>query len=372
MAPPHNEVIYGGFGGHPTSARPDVGGFVTGTRMVIESPRFDHTRFHFSTYTHPGDGSLALRFLEDCRRLRATLQAAPQARIVMLQVGYYRSTYREFALAWLARRAGRRVLLDVRGGAVLDFLDRGSNAIQRVLFRRLLESADRVLVQCSAQIPELQRRYPRAHFGWFPNFVPAARCLPRASAPFAAGETLRCVYFGNYSRAKGVPEMVEAITRLRREHGLDVELHLAGEGRDPEIRQRVAEAASAGVHDHGMLDRDQLWPLLQRMHVFLFPTSHFGEGHSNSLNEALMSGLAVVATPHNQNPFVLPQHDTLWLEPTRLVPTLIEHVRFLATHPEFVNRVSAANQRLVRERFTDERWIPFLEGCFDRLGVATQ
>jgi glycosyltransferase involved in cell wall biosynthesis len=285
----------------------------------------------------------------------------------MMQVGYYRTTYREWAIARMARRAGRSVVLDIRGGAVFDFLDRNSNPISRDLFRRLLKSSGLVLVQCSAFLPELRRRYPGVAFDWFPNFVREEQCRSDPRAPFRRGDTLRTIYFGGYSRAKGIAEMIEAVTHLREAENLAVELDLAGGGRDPELDRLVAQADPQIVHDHGVLSSEELVALLRRAHVFLFPTSHFGEGHSNSANEALMHGLVVVATRHNQNPFILPADDTLWLDEKHLVPSLVEQIRFLAENPDFVNRVAQTNPRFIRERFTDRRWIPFLESKFDAL-----
>lgn len=358
-------VIYCGVGASRERVAEKVGGFVTGARMVVESRLFDHTLIHFSPCTSPGDGSLLWRFVEDCRRWHRALRAHPGDRLVLLQVGYYRSTFRELALARMARLAGRRVVLDVRGGAVLDFLDRGSGPLTRALFRRLVEGADLVLVQCSGLLPELRRRYPKARFDWFPNFVPASRCTRRAAAHHAAGEPLRAVYFGSYARSKGILEMLEAITRLRREESLAVELHLAGTGQDAAVRRAIEAAAGEGVIDHGPLDQEALWTLLDGMHVFLFPTSHFGEGHSNALNEAMMRGLAVVATRHNQNPHVLPPTVTRWLDAAHLVSSIQQELRYLAAHPEELDEAAQTNQRWVAEHFTDERWIPFLEARFD-------
>lgn len=360
------DVVYVGVGPHGSGPQPEVGGFESGTRMVTGSRRFRHTTLHFCAYTHPGSGSLPARLLEDCRRLRGALRAHPAAPVVMLQVGYYRSTWRELAVAALARRAGRRVVLDIRGGAVLEFLE-GTDPITRRAFGALLRHASLALVQCSAFLPELERRYPGVPFAWFPNFVPSDRCRLRTEPPYARGDTLRVAYAGGYHRAKGVAELVEAVSRLRREERLDLELHLAGEGHDAAVRRAIDAAAGPGIVDHGLLPREALWALLGRMHVFAFPTSHFGEGHSNALNEALMSGLAVVATRHNQNPHVLPPDVTRWLDGDRLVDSLREELRFLASHPEAVERAGQEGLRWIRERFTDEQWIPFLEERLDKV-----
>jgi glycosyltransferase involved in cell wall biosynthesis len=368
-----NRVIYCGFGRYPGSPPPPMGGFLSGARMVLESPLFDHTEFALNVYTHPGEGSYARRFVEDVRRFRESLRRHPQHETVLVQVGQYRAIYREWALGWMARRAGRKLVLDIRAGTVLDFLDRDGNALERLLFGRLVRMSDLVLVQCRSFVAELRRRYPDVDFDWFANFVRAERVAPPRADPYRAGQRLRLVYFGYYIREKGLLEMIEAVRRCR-EAGLDVELHLAGTGKDePEVERAVAAAAQGdGVVDHGYLRPGRLWELLGSMHALVYPTSHWGEGHTNAINEALMSGLAVVATPHKQLPDILPDAGTRWLDPGRLVDSLVEEIGYLAAHPDYVNEAGASNRAFLLESYTDRRWIPYLEGRLDALRAAAQ
>jgi len=369
MSAPSNRVIYCGFGTYAGRTAP-IGGFASGTRMVVESPRFDHTDFHLHVYTHPGDGGAVVRMAEDLRRFRETLRACPDHDLVMMQLGLFQGIYREWPLARWARRRGKRIVLDLRAGAVLDFLDRAANPLQRRLFAGLMRSSDLVLVQCRSFLPELRRRHPDVRFEWFPNFVPRDREIERTAPPFATGQPLRLVYFGAYVAAKGITEMIEAVQRCRSE-GLDVELHLAGEAEDPDLARRLREADGRGVVDHGRMRPGALWKMLGEMHALVFPSTHWGEGHSNTVNEALMAGLAVVATRHHELPFVLPEEETLWLDTDDLVGSLVERIRFLAGHPDFVNRVSGTNRSFLFERYTDDRWIPWLEERFDEISARS-
>lgn len=362
-----NRVIYCGFGRYPGRPPPPMGGFLSGARMVVESPLFDHTEFALSVYTHPGEGSYVRRFVEDVRRFRESLRRHPHHETVLVQVGQYRAIYREWALGWMARRAGRRLVLDIRAGTVLDFLDRDASALERALFGRLVRMSDLALVQCRSFVEELRRRYPGVDFDWFANFVRADRVAPPRDASYRAGERLRLVYFGYYIRQKGLLEMVEAVRRCR-EAGLDVELHLAGSGKDePEVERAIARARDHGVIDHGFLRPGALWELLGSMHALVYPTSYWGEGHTNAVNEALMNGLAVLATPHKQLPDVLPDAGTRWLDPARLVDSLVEEIRYLVEHPDWVSQAGASNRTFLLESYTDRRWVPFLERRLDAL-----
>lgn len=364
-----NRVIYCGFGSYKgVPAR--MGGFATGARLILESRIFDHTELVLSTYTQPGDGRYVERFFEDIRRFRESLRENPNHSLVMMQVGMFKSIYREFALARMATRRGRRVVLDLRAGTALDFITTGSNRLERRLFRVLLETASLALVQCRSLIPELQRRYPGVKLDWFPNFIPETRIQERTAAPYAAGNRLKLVYFGYLIPEKGIAEMIEAVDRCRRERNLDVELHLIGEAEDENLRRRVEASTGESVVRHGRLPQDELWNLLREMHALLYPTSHWGEGHTNAVNEALMSGLAIVATRFRELPMLLPDEGTRWLDDSRLVESLMDEIEFLATNPDYLNRASRSNQAFVRASYTDMRWIPFLEKQFDAVSES--
>lgn len=367
--PATNRVLYCGFGRYAGSPPPPMGGFVSGARMVVESPLFDHTEFAMSVYTHPGEGGYLRRFVEDVRRTRESLREHPDHGTALVQVGQYRAIYREWTIGWLVRRAGRRLVLDIRAGTVLDFLDRDASALERLLFGRLVALADLCLVQCRSFVPELQRRFPETRFEWFANFVREERVAPPRPEPYVPGQRLRLVYFGYYLRQKGVLAMLEA-TRRCREQGLDVELHLAGTGgQEPDVDAAIAAARGRdGVIDHGYLRPGELWTLVRSMHALVYPTSYWGEGHTNAINESLMNGLAILATPHKQLPSILPDAGTRWLDPARLVDSLVEEIRYLVEHPDYVNEAGAGNRRFLLENYTDTRWIPFLEARFDALG----
>jgi glycosyltransferase involved in cell wall biosynthesis len=103
------------------------------------------------------------------------------------------------------------------------------------------------------------------------------------------------LFVGKYSRAKGLPWLLDAFDRLRRRRPAAV-LHVAGDGSGPEaeqLRQRMAAMAPAVVR-HGQLGQHDLAGLMRRCRVCVLPS--FYEGVPLVLAEAAACGCRVVAT----------------------------------------------------------------------------
>lgn len=251
--------------------------------------------------TVPGEGSFVARMWRDVRRTRRCLRdcAAP---IVHLTLQYYRGTYREYAIYRMAKRHGRRFVLDIRAGCFVDCYDEPRARLRRRLLREMILGADAITVEGRAYIGWLSGRFGREST-YFPNFVQSAHREVYPSAPLEepVGSPVRLVYSGRLVPGKGLAESIAACAALER-RGRSVELHLAGPAEhayDDELR---AEARRRGVSErvifHGRLDHDGVLRLLASSHVFLFPSTWWGEGHSNAVNEAMQVGLPIVTTRH--------------------------------------------------------------------------
>jgi glycosyltransferase involved in cell wall biosynthesis len=104
--------------------------------------------------------------------------------------------------------------------------------------------------------------------------------------------TVRIVYAGKLSRAKGVPWMLRALFRLR---DLPWELHLVGSGGSEEAECRaLAHPLGDRIVLHGALSQEALASLFRSSTLFVLPSLF--EGLPLVLLEALASGCCAVAT----------------------------------------------------------------------------
>ncbi len=115
----------------------------------------------------------------------------------------------------------------------------------------------------------------------------------RSPASSAPGEHV--LYAGKYSRAKGLPQLLDAFARLSERRG-DVTLHIAGTGAGDEadaLRVRM-EGMKPGVVLHGEVGQEELASLMRSSDAFVLPSLY--EGIPLVLIEALACGCRIVAT----------------------------------------------------------------------------
>ena len=141
-------------------------------------------------------------------------------------------------------------------------------------------------------------------------------------------------------KRKGIEQLIEAFAKLKKSHPAS-KLIMAGDG---DLRDKLFEAARGipGIEFLGNQPKDKLAELYRAADVFVLPSE--AEGMSNSLLEAMASGLGVVlsraAAPAEligpENAIVLERNDS-----DSICTALLE----LARRLEFLREMKAANHR---------------------------
>lgn len=155
---------------------------------------------------------------------------------------------------------------------------------------------------------------------------------PLGPPGFASGADIVIGSVGRLAQVKDFPTLIHAFHRLRElwpEGRARLRLVIVGEGPvRPECERFIAEL---GLADQVWLagDRNDVAELMRGMDLFVLPS--LGEGISNTILEAMASGLPVVATHVGGNPELVDDGKTGKLvppgDPAALAQALLEYAR---------------------------------------------
>lgn len=193
---------------------------------------------------------------------------------------------------------------------------------------------------------------PAARISHITNGVDVERFRPadgRPASPFVIGSV------GRLEAVKDYPSLAQAFARLARDRpGAGLRLAIVGDGSQRAAVEQVL--GGAGLLEHCWLPgfQDDVPAALRRFSLFVLPS--LAEGISNTILEAMATGLPVVATAVGGNPELVVDGVTGRLvppgQPERLAAALAEY----ADEPA----LAAAHGRAGRDRVVREFSIPVM------------
>lgn len=176
------------------------------------------------------------------------------------------------------------LVLDIRAGMFIKRYVK-YNRINKLLTKCILNYADLVAVESRCYKDQLKSvvGYKKEAY-YFPNTVSTVSSFEPKNY-----DELNIFYFGRLTKTKGIQIMLDTIKNLPSKY----HLYLAGPIA-PDIEEDSLHVER--VTYLGVLSQEQLQFLMKKMHFFLFPTYHSGEGQSNSLIEAMSQGLIPITS----------------------------------------------------------------------------
>lgn len=257
-----------------------------------------------------------------------------------------------------ARLAGVPVAIHSEHGYELDML--GGLPKRRRIFRRAAYSMADAVFTVTREL----RNY-HAEQAWFStnrirviyNGVDTQRFSPRPELRAALrkqfGLPENRFVVGTVGRTVAIkdhPTLLRAV-EIMANKGIDVHALLVGSGPELERNQQlVRDSAVLAGRVTFIPSCDQVPDLLKVMDVFALTS--ISEGMSNTLLEAMATGLPVVATAVGGNPEVVAEDATGWLFRAGDAETLSSRLALLASQEELRRRFGAAARERVIARFS--------------------
>jgi len=271
--------------------------------------------------------------------------------------------WRDLAYSIVARLLGRRVVNQIHGGQMPQDFFRG-NAFLTWILRRFLVSSDVVTVLSSAELSAYRAFDARIKVHLVPNAIDPAG-LADQSRSYNTDGPLKLVYVGRLVRTKGLFEVIEALTELKRT-GRNFRLSMAGEG--PDRRELMAATEKAGLNHCvqflGGVFAAKKCRLWLDSDLFVFPS--YMEGLPYSLLEAMAAGCVPVTTAVAAIPDVMRNGEHGLFVPVRDAGALAVAVAALDDDRERLMRMAKAARRRVLERYTVARLADDFHKLYDR------
>lgn len=242
-------------------------------------------------------------------------------------LGQYRTAiFREFGIVCVCRIIRLPVLYDIKAGALIKWHESAS-LFSRSLFRFIIGSSRVILCEGVPYIDFLRNRFNQeSHY--FPNFV-LSSTVPQLVPQRLVEKTIKVLFVGFCYEGKGVFELVKGC-KLAVDKGVPVELSLVGqEAEDFKdfLDGYLPKHPQLQVNRVGKLPPDKVHTVYDHHDVFCMASRHPGEGHTNTINEAMMTGSVIIATHHGFLDSVLTDDCAYFLNelsPQKIATTLMQ------------------------------------------------
>jgi len=148
-------------------------------------------------------------------------------------------------------------------------------------------------------------------------------------------------------KEKGIFELIEAIEKLNKELRTFQVLICGGGSELKQAEEKVSNNNVDNIFFKGWVTGQEKLYLLKMSHFYLLPS--YTEGFSNSLLEAMASGLAVITTPVGASVDLITNKKNGLLVDVKSSDAIVDAMRFYLDNPEIGKQIGITSKEIVTQ-----------------------
>ena len=329
-----------------------VGGYTKNMEMYLE--RFNFSDIEVKPLYHTIRGefnfyffTFFVRFIIDAFRIVKQLHMYRPNGIHIMGI-YGSAVPRELFLIFFCKIARVNVLYQIRAGTfVSEYKKRG------FLYRRIVDlivkNSSIVLVEGKAY-----KKFIYDHYGinaiHFPNVVQDSE-IPKVPQNKLDEGCLKILFVGSCHREKGVFELLDGCIRIQNQ--VKIQLTLIGKEEKPfeSYLNDQLKKIQFKIDRRGRQPREVTLEAFSTHDIYCYPTYHEGEGHNNTINEAMMMGMVIVASKNGFLPEVLSNETAYFLDEISAIEIAGKLMEIHSDRARAREKAAAA-YNLLKEKYT--------------------
>ncbi len=278
-------------------------------------------------------------------------------------LGQYRTAIpREFFICFIANLMSIPILYELKAGDFINWYTRTNNRIFKWMAKYVCKKSGKLLVEGVKYIPFLKEEF-NLESTYFPNYIPSA-IIPQTTTSKLTGNSLKMLFVGYCYRGKGVFELIEACN-ISAKKGIKIELTLVGQEHE-EFSQWLDNkeiSENLTINRKGRQSYDFVLDQFSKNDVYCYPTRHSGEGHNNTINEAMMFGLIIITTKQGFLGSIITDKNGYSID-TIDPPVIAKTIDSIIKFPELAKTKGQKAKETLVTQFSSDKLYPILEKAY--------
>jgi glycosyltransferase involved in cell wall biosynthesis len=226
---------------------------------------------------------------------------------------YRTAIYREYLIVMLCKILRIPVLYDIKAGVFIDWYNSCSR-LKMSMITYILKNSKQIFCEGIPYVDFLKKKGFDSVY--FPNFIQSNERVESTRKKLTMS-VIKCLFVGYCYKGKGIYELIEGLERALI-LGVPIELTIIGE-ESPEFTRWLDQfeiiKPAFQINRNGKSCHEDVMQAMSNHDVFFMPSKHYGEGHNNSINEAMLMGMVIVSTKNGFLDSVLNDECAFFLDP---------------------------------------------------------